>query len=145
MITGRSASGGGESGAAGRVPVSKAVSYRDERGSGSMLMLGVMVVILAFGATITLVATYLLAGHQARAGADMVALSGAAAHAAGDNACRAARTMAEPNRVRVKTCTVVGDDIDFVVTVTVEVRVGTRFPGLPREVSAVAHAGAVEG
>ena len=45
---------------------------------------------------------------------------------------------------RIATCERVGDQIDYVVTVTATVSTLVRTPGLPRQVSATAHAGSEE-
>ena len=114
---------------------------RSERGSGSMLMVGVMTVLLMFGLTGMCVAGYLVAGHRARSAADLAALSGASAFAAGRDACGAARENALKNDARVLSCQQVGDLVDYVVTVRIEVRVQARIAGLPTTLEVVAHAG----
>lgn len=114
-----------------------------ERGSGTLLVVGVLAVVSAVAAAALVAAAYLVAGHQARSAADLAALSGAAAYAEGRDACAAARRLARANGGRVAACDQVGDDVDYVVSVTVAVRVGLRVPGLPRTLSGRAHAGPV--
>lgn len=116
---------------------------RDQRGSGTVLMAAIMSVVVALGAVATVVAGYLVSHHQARSAADLAALSGAAAYAAGGDACTQARRTARQNGAEVDRCDQVGDQVDFVVTVRVVVGVGVRAPGLPREVESEAHAGRV--
>jgi secretion/DNA translocation related TadE-like protein len=106
-------------------------------------MSAIMGVVVALGAAAMVVAGYLVGHHRARAAADLAALSGAVAHAGGENACDQARRIAPQNGARVINCTQVGDDIDFVVTVRTAVPVRSRLPGLPRTVEAEAHAGRV--
>ncbi|HLL63958.1 MAG TPA: Rv3654c family TadE-like protein [Propionibacteriaceae bacterium] len=116
---------------------------RDELGSGTVLMAAVMSVVVALAAAATVVAGYLVSHHRARSAADLAALSGAAVHARGEDACDQARRIARRNGARVTRCDQVGDSVDFVVTVRVVVEVGVRSPGLPRRVQAEAHAGRV--
>jgi len=106
-----------------------------------MLMIGVMIVVLTLGLMAMCVAGYLVAGHRARSTADLAAVSGAAGFAQGQDACGAARQNALANHARVLTCDQVGDLVDFVVTVRIQVTVQTRVPGLPTSIEAVAHAG----
>lgn len=116
---------------------------RDQRGSGTVLMVAIMAVVVALGAAVTVVAGYLAGHHRARSAADLAALSGAAAYAKGEDACAEARRTARRNGARVARCDQVGDPVDFVVTVRVVVQVRVRSPGLPRRVEAEAHAGRV--
>jgi secretion/DNA translocation related TadE-like protein len=113
----------------------------DERGSGTMLMVGVLGVLLALGAAAIWAAGYLAAGHKARAAADLAALSGAVAIQAGGDGCAAARRVAADNGAELSACDRVGDQVDFVISVEVVRRVRTGISGLPAQVSAVAHAG----
>lgn len=117
---------------------------RDERGSGSMLMMGVCVVVMMLGAVAMIICGYLIAGHRARAAADLAALSGATAASQGTDPCAAARRNAEAHRARITGCERVGDQIDFVVTVTAAVSTTLAAPGLPEQVSAIAYAGSHE-
>ena len=116
---------------------------RDERGSGTLLVVGVMAVVAVVATTAMLAAVYLVAGHRAHGAADLAALSGAAAYAEGRDPCRAAERLARANDARVVRCDRVGDDVDYVVSVTVEVQAGLRVPGLPRALRGRAHAGPV--
>lgn len=113
---------------------------RDERGSGSMLMIGMLTVVLSLGWAAVIVTGYLVAAHRARSVADLAALSGASSVQRGDEGCAVARRMAERQGATAR-CSQVGDAIDFVVTVTATVTVPFTFPGLPAEVSATGHAG----
>lgn len=112
-----------------------------ERGSGSVLVLGVMTVVTALFVTALLVATYVVGAHRARSAADLAALSGAAAYEQGDDPCGQARRTARANGARLTGCDRVGDLVDFVVSVSVAVEVEVRVPGLPRSVPGRAHAG----
>lgn len=114
---------------------------RGERGSGTVLTVGLMGLVLALAGAAMVVAGYLVAAHRAKAAADLGALSGAAAVRSGLDPCVAAARAAEGQRAEVRRCERVGDQIDFVVTVTAQVTVGVRVPGLPRTLAAVGHAG----
>ena len=113
---------------------------RDERGSGSMLMIAMIVVVLALAWAAVVIAGYLVAAHRAKSVADLAAVSGASAVLAGQEGCPTAHRIAERRRATAR-CQQVGDAIDFVVTVTAEVTVPIVFPGLPPKLSATGHAG----
>lgn len=108
-----------------------------------MLMVGVMIVITVLAFVGTCVAGYAVAVHQARAAADLAALSGAVARTGGTDGCAEARSIARANRTTVTSCDVVGDQLDFVITVQVRRNVPPLMPGLPQSVGAKAHAGPV--
>lgn len=115
----------------------------DERGSGTLLMVGVLAVVGVVAMAAMVAAAYLVAGHRAHGAADLAALSGAAAYAEGRSPCPAAAQLARANDARLTRCDRVGDDVDYVVSVTVEVQVGLRVPGLPPALRGRAHAGPV--
>jgi secretion/DNA translocation related TadE-like protein len=112
----------------------------DERGSGTMIMIGVVVVVLALAWAATVISGYLLAGHRAKSAADLAAVSGASAVLRGEQGCPTARRIAARQRA-VARCEQVGDTIDFVVTVHAVVTVPLTLPGLPTQVGATGHAG----
>lgn len=118
-----------------------ALPARSERGVGTVLMVGVMAVVAALGLAGVCIAGYLVAAQRARTASDLAALSGATAFAAGQDPCTAASRNARTNGASVLLCNRVGDDVDFVVTVRAQVRVGVRLPGLPSTMAAVAYAG----
>jgi secretion/DNA translocation related TadE-like protein len=113
------------------------------RGSGTVLMAGVMGVVGVLFVVALLVAGYLVAAHRARGAADLAALSGAGRYQQGGDPCAAAGRTAAANGARVTSCDRVGDRVGFVVSVTVVVDVRALLPGLPRTVAARAHAGPV--
>lgn len=114
---------------------------RSERGSASVLVAGLMGVMVILTGVALIVAGYELAQHRARGAADLAAVSGAAAHAGGRDACAQATRTATDNDVTVLGCQLVGDALDYVVTVRVARSVRTRVQGLPTRVVAEAHAG----
>jgi secretion/DNA translocation related TadE-like protein len=104
-----------------------------------------LAMVLVMAATIAiLVATAMLAGHRARAAADLAALAGATAAADGLDACRTAQSVAGANGAVLTSCRLVGTPTSFVVSVTAAVRTGLRSP-LPDAVHADAKAGNVPG
>src|SRR4051812_31968519 len=118
---------------------SGAAARCDERGSGTILVLGMMVVVLALCGAIMIISGYLVAAHRAKAAADLGALSGAAAVRSGLDPCQVARRIAQRQQATVRSCARVGDQLDFMVSVTAEVEVGLRAPGLPSTLAATAH------
>ena len=107
-------------------------------------MVGVMIVVLAVSLLGVGVAGYLVSVHRARSAADLAALSGAVAYSLGGDACARSTSTAVANAATVTDCTADGDQVDFVVSVTVSVKVGRTVPGLPDRISARACAGALE-
>jgi secretion/DNA translocation related TadE-like protein len=116
---------------------------RSECGSASVLMIGIIAVVIALSSAALVIAGYATGYHRARAAADLSALSGAAAFEQGRDGCGKARQIARQNGARLDRCDLVGDVINFVVTVRVSVATHTRIPSLPRTVAAEAHAGPV--
>jgi len=116
---------------------------RGERGSASVLMTGIVGVVVALSGAALIIAGYAVGYHRARAAADLSALSGAAAFRQGRDPCAQATQTARRNGARVDHCDLVGDAVDFVVTVRVSVLPRTRIPQLPKAVTAEAHAGPV--
>ena len=114
---------------------------RDERGSGTILAAGTVVLLMAVAGAILVVGGYLVAADHARGAADLVAVSAAAKVVQRGDACRAAGEIAHRNGVSLERCTVRGDSLDFVVSVTVRRPVRLRLPLLPDAVPATSHAG----
>jgi secretion/DNA translocation related TadE-like protein len=114
-----------------------------EIGSASVLMIGIVGVIVVLSSATLVIGAYAVGYHRARAAADLSALSGAAAYQQGREPCAEAAKTARQNGARMDRCDLVGDSIDFVVTVRVAVEARTRTPQLPRTVAAEAHAGPV--
>jgi len=112
-----------------------------ERGSGTLLVAGVVFVLMAITAAILVVGGYLVAADRARGAADLVAVSAAAEQAGLGQGCRVAASVARLNGVQLMRCLVEGDSLDFVVSVTVRQPVRTRLPLLPDGVPATSHAG----
>ncbi|MCA0296732.1 MAG: flp pilus-assembly TadE/G-like family protein [Actinobacteria bacterium] len=114
-----------------------------QRGSGTALAAAAILVMAMVAAVVLVLAGYVAASHHVRAAADLVALSGAGQRTRGGDACRSAAGVAAANRVRIVSCRVQGDELDFVVTVTVAAQVSAPSVLLPGEVTATAHAGRI--
>jgi len=115
---------------------------RDEdRGAATFLLVGVLAVLLVVAWAAAVIAAYQAAAHQARSAADSAALSGAMAFSQGADGCSAAEELARANRTRLVSCEQVGDQLDYVVAVRVQLRLRPAVVGLPRFVEAGAYAG----
>jgi len=116
----------------------------DEAGSGTVLTIGGVVVVLALAVMVLFGVGANLAVHRARTAADLAALSAAAEYDAGEEPCGAATRVAGENGAALADCAVVGDSFDFVVSVTVSLPVfGPAW--VPGQVRASAHAGRLSG
>lgn len=114
-----------------------------ERGSGTLLVLAVVIFMLSLASAFGVFGRYIVAGHRAAAAADLAALAGAQAYGTGKDGCAAAKTQAARNDQQLSSCSIVGDRVDFVVTVQISAPVPTRVPVLPSRITATAHAGPV--
>ncbi|SDB80743.1 helicase/secretion neighborhood TadE-like protein [Raineyella antarctica] len=118
---------------------------RDERGSGTPLLLAALAVLIIVAWVGAVGGSYAIALHQARGVADRAALAGASAYANGADACQACRRQlaAEDPTAEMTDCRQSGDIQRYVVSVQLERPVGVSVPGLPRKVRTTAHAGPV--
>lgn len=114
-----------------------------ERGSGTLLVLSVVIFMLSLTSAFGVFGRYIVVGHRAAAAADLAALAGAQAYGTGKDGCVAARTQAARNDQQLSSCSVVGDRVDFVLSVEVTAPVPTRVVVLPSKITATAHAGPV--
>lgn len=108
-----------------------------------MLAMSVVIFMLSLTAVVAVFGRYIVAGHRAAAAADLAALAGAQAYGTGQDGCGTARSYAASNDQLLAGCSVVGDRMDFVLSVRISVPVPTRVPLLPGRVTATAHAGPV--
>lgn len=115
-----------------------------ERGSGTLLVAAVMLVVMVVAGVAVVLAGYVAAQHGAAGAADLAALSGSAAYVRGQNACVAARAAARDNGTTLQSCSVSGDSFGFVVRVSLVRRLRAP-PGLPATVTAKAEAGRLAG
>jgi secretion/DNA translocation related TadE-like protein len=95
---------------------------RDERGSGTILALGVALVLLGAGAVGVLWAAISVGSHRAASAADLAGLSAAQALQSGADPCKAAERIATNQRVELKRCEVEGEAVS--VAVGVRLRLG---------------------
>ncbi|MFC7487260.1 Rv3654c family TadE-like protein [Knoellia sp. CPCC 206453] len=110
-----------------------------ERGSGTVLAvaaIGVLLVLTTAGLQLGAAAT---AAHRARTAADLAALAGATALQEGQaNACARAAAVAGRNDAQVVVCALGENDS---VSIRVSMAVATRWPGVPDRAVASARAG----
>lgn len=121
----------------GRRPV------RDERGSGSILVVSVVTVLVLLGVVVAWQGSWLTSGARARSVADLVALGAARAQQDGQAACPVAEEVAADNRARLVECEVTTGWGEFIVDVVVEVDLVPQVAGGPRVVTADSRAGVV--
>lgn len=121
----------------------RAAERRRERGSGTVLAvaaIGVLLVLTTAGLQLGAAAT---AAHRARSAADLAALAGASAiQQGGVDACAQASAVAGRNEAQVLECSLgVGES----VSVRVSTVVSGRWPGVPDRAVASARAGPAGG
>ncbi|QGF22828.1 Rv3654c family TadE-like protein [Raineyella fluvialis] len=118
---------------------------KEQRGSGTLLLCGVGVILLVLTWVGAVGGAYAIALHRVRGAADRAALAGAVAYASGYPPCPAARRQVAAEAPAALTgCREVGDLHRYVISAEVQWPVATRVPGMPRSLSAVAHAGSGE-
>lgn len=127
---------------AARVVGGAGVTGRD-RGNATVLASIAALVIAGVAALVVLAGTARAVGERVRGAADLAALAGARAQGENADACAAARSSAALNQTEVTACRVVGDEVEFVVTV--EVRGALRAVGGEHWFAARANAGMVTG
>lgn len=113
-----------------------------ESGSGTVLALGVIAVLLALAVGLTGLVQAQAAAGRARLAADLAALGGATALSsilAPADPCTVAHQVAGANGAQVESCQIEGEDV------VVQVSVSTSVLGLPRSARGAARAGPVQG
>lgn len=115
----------------------------DQRGSGSMLTVCVVLGVFLVGLVMAWQGSWLASGGRARSVADLVALSAARAQQTGRSACEVADLAASRNSARLSACEVTTGWGEFVVDVTVEVDLVPQLPEGPRRATAESRAGVV--
>ena len=117
------------------------VAAAGERGSGTVLVVGVIAVLLAAALGVSGLIQAQAAAGRSRAAADLAALGGATALSsivAPGDPCEAASRVARANGAEVTTCSVTGEDV------VVEVSVEARVLGVSRPAVSSARAGPVD-
>jgi len=109
-------------GAGGRAVVSRRRGWRrDQRGSGSLLVLAAVAVLVLAGAAAVLWTAVSAGRHRVAAAADLSALSAAQALQAGDpDPCRAAVRIALSHRADVASCQVDRETVEVVAAVRLD-------------------------
>lgn len=120
-----------------------APARHSHRGAGTVLTAGIGAFLVVVAAFAVVLASYLQAVHAARQAADLAAVDGARAVAAGRAGCRAAAATAAANGARLESCREVSDSAEFVVAVKVSVPVGISIPGLSDRAAGRAEAGRI--
>lgn len=95
-------------------------SRRDERGSGTLLMMAAGLLVLVCGLAVVLWSAVSTAHHRATAAADLAALSGAQAIQSDGDPCATARRIARKQGASLDACTVYGEEVLVVAGVPVE-------------------------
>jgi secretion/DNA translocation related TadE-like protein len=116
---------------------------RSEQGTGTILIMGVVILLLLLAAAFGVVGRYLVADHEARAAADLAALAGAQAYGTGGDGCSAAGNYAAKNGHQLADCDVVGIPSDFVLSTSIRKPVPILIPGVPKAFLVHAYAGPV--
>jgi secretion/DNA translocation related TadE-like protein len=100
-------------------------SLPHERGSATVVMLGMVAAVLMLTVSGLLLASAVLASHRARAAADLAALAAAGLLIRGapaGAACESAAQVAALNHARVDQCLASGTEVRIVVAVTAGVK-----------------------
>jgi secretion/DNA translocation related TadE-like protein len=106
-------------------PSSRPFSGLSERGSATVVMLGVIASVLMLTISGLLLASAVLASHRARTAADLGALAAAAGLIRGETvgaACDRAAQVADKNHGRMVQCSVTGSEVRLSVSVLAGVR-----------------------
>ncbi len=114
-----------------------------QRGSGTMMILAVMIVITMVAVVGAWFAGWLASGARARAAADLVAIAAAQAQSEGRSACPVAQEAAAANQAELTACEVTTGWGEFIVDVAVEVELRPQIPGAPQAAHAESRAGIV--
>lgn len=114
-----------------------------QRGGGSALTLGVVIIVLLLGFVGATQVGWLSSGARARSVADLVAIAAAQAQQDGQPACEAAEQAAEANNAALSSCELTTGWGEFIVDVSVTVGVRPQLAGAPQTAQAASRAGVV--
>ena len=114
-----------------------------ERGSGTVLMMGVMTITAMMAFVAACLMSWFGYVRQTRFAADLAALAGAEALSAGSDACEAADATATSNRTTMTACVTQSNGVDFVVRVTVQMDAKPQVPFGPTQFTHTSEAGHV--
>jgi secretion/DNA translocation related TadE-like protein len=118
-------------------------SLAHDRGAGTVLIAVAILIVAVVAAVCLCLVGWIGADHRARAAADLAALAGADAYAAGTDACSSATQVADVNHATLTDCSVETNSIDFIVKVSVQVPAHPDLPGGPQSFTQTAYAGSV--
>lgn len=118
-------------------------STDDERGSGTVLIAGVIAALFSLAIAGTVVTIWVATIQQARNVADLAASAAAQARANGRPACDTGAEVARKNGATLAVCRVNGNSQAFDVLIEVEIELRPRIPGFPTEVTGRARAGTI--
>jgi secretion/DNA translocation related TadE-like protein len=116
--------------------VAAVTAVTEERGAATVLGVAFLGVLLLVGAALGVVGAMVHAHRQAQSAADLAALAGASATAAGRDPCAAAAHVASGNGADLVSCAVDGREVTVEVTVT-----GPRFLTQEHDLTGRARAG----
>lgn len=115
-----------------------------ERGYATLLAAVALLLVACVTGAVLVAGRYRAEISRVQGAADLAALAGAQAVAAGRQACPAAGWSADANRTRLLSCSAAGDDIDFVVTARVRGELRLALWPDPMPFEAQAYAGVLE-
>ena len=124
--------------------IPRPASSDDERGSGSMLTVCIVLLACLMAYGVVVYVAWLGCVHRAQSAADMAALAGAHAMAVNKDACGEARRIARENAAEVTECSTQRGIGEYVVDVTVTVPLEPSLPGAPTKITESATAGEVQ-
>ncbi|HET6153836.1 MAG TPA: Rv3654c family TadE-like protein [Marmoricola sp.] len=101
-------------------------STRDQDGSGTVLALTVIILLVTVGLVATSATGAVVAQRRVQTAADLAALAGARAAQQGRDPCPAAAAIARRNGATTATCSSDGSDVLVTTTVTARLLPGTR-------------------
>ncbi|WP_311317428.1 Rv3654c family TadE-like protein [Propionibacterium freudenreichii] len=116
----------------------------DERGSGSVLALIIVLVTCVVAYWTVVFAGWVGSIHRARSAADMASLAGAHALQVNGDACSEARRIATSNGAELTDCTPTRGIGEYVVEVTIAMPPTPSLPGAPSKVRETSTAGEVQ-
>lgn len=114
---------------------------RDERGSGTLITVGIALLLIVITGTSTVLVAWFSLIRDAEQAAELAALAGASAAVSGADPCAEAERVARKNSFEAEHCAVRGTAPDVVVEVGVIVVLAPSLPGAPEEVVRFATAG----
>lgn len=118
---------------------------RAERGGGSVLTLASALALIMVALTGMWIAAWSGDTSRAQGLADLVAVQAAEAHAAGADACQEADAVAKANSGQLDSCEVDSGYGEFIVSVSILIRLNPSLPGGPDQIKASAKAGILTG